>query len=101
MEWLKVQALSLNPSTAKKKKKKNFKEGFGGVAQIIEHLPSKWKVLSLSSSTEKLKYICVDTHTHTHTKEERYSIVYERSYLSVTIKHRLRIKTGTRLRNWW
>jgi hypothetical protein len=45
VEWLKVWALSSNPSTAKKKKKKIAKWG-GGVAQAVEHLLCKHEALS-------------------------------------------------------
>jgi hypothetical protein len=39
VEWLKVNALSLRPSTEKKKSKKSM---WGeGVAQVVGHLPSK------------------------------------------------------------
>jgi hypothetical protein len=39
MEWLKVKALSSNPSTTKKKKKKSEHPGIG-MELSVEHLPT-------------------------------------------------------------
>jgi hypothetical protein len=45
-----VKALSANPSTAKRKKKK-IQNWAGGMAQVVENLPGK--VLNSNSSTAK------------------------------------------------
>jgi hypothetical protein len=57
---MKHKALSSNSSPTKNKFKiflnTQHKKGLGGVAQAVEHLPSKHEALSLSPSTEKKKF---------------------------------------------
>jgi hypothetical protein len=51
VEWLKVKALSSNPSTTKKKKK--LKQKGLGHESSVEQLPNKHEALSSNSSTAK------------------------------------------------
>jgi hypothetical protein len=53
-------ANSLRDPISNKQKKKNHKTGAGGVAQVVECLPSKHKTLSSNPSTGKKKKNCTE-----------------------------------------